>query len=490
MKHLALLVLLAACPHPPGPPKHFDALAPGDHVSDGTAYHVLGDGPVCVAISGGPGLDWKYLRSPELEKRVQLVYVEPIGSGASQRLPAGQTYTLARYVDQLERLRVVLRMDKLCLIGHSHGGTIAARYAIDHPDRVSALVLYSAPDRVDKEFAAAGAKNLERWKDEVWYADARAAFDATPKTDAEATALWPRAMKFLFADYTAHADEYARAIVPVTAAPDLAGDKTPVVLRPELGAIAAPTLVITAAMDWCCGEPYSAELAAGIKGAVVEKFVHSGHMSAPSRSPITSRRRSATSSPVVSNLPRQRRDRRLLLLQHLLERALRHLLAQPRGAIARGPADRGERDHARHGHGDLRGGLDDDHAIGGLAERALGGDDQAIEDRLGIGEHDLLAVAPREAARDRVVQRQIEARHGLAADGERAEQRVEDLRARRLAIAVLHGIEHLVAEDVDGGGEIDFGHGYHSVLPRDPHGRLWSALVAKRFSRSARLRSV
>ena len=278
MKRAALLVLLAACPHPAGPPKHFDALAPGDHLSDGTAYHVLGTGPTCIAISGGPGLDWRYLRSPELEKQLTVVYMEPIGSGASLRLAPGQTYALARYVDQVERLRVVLRLDRLCLIGHSHGGTVAARYAIDHADRVSALVLYSATDRSDKEFEAAGAKNLERWKDEAWYADARAAFDATPKTDAEATALWPRAMKFLFADYTAHADDYARAIVPVSAAPDLAGDKTPVDLRPELAAITAPTLVITAKDDWCCGEPWSTELVAGIKGAKLEKFEHSGHM--------------------------------------------------------------------------------------------------------------------------------------------------------------------------------------------------------------------
>ena len=168
---------------------------------------MLGDGPTCLAISGGPGLDWKYLRSPELEKQLRVVYVEPIGSGASQRLAPGETYTLARYVDQVERLRVVLRLDKLCVIGHSHGGTIAARYAIDHPDKVSALVLYSAPDRLSKDFVAAGVKSLERWKDEAWYADARKAFDTDPKTDAEATALWPRAMKFLFADYAAHAND-------------------------------------------------------------------------------------------------------------------------------------------------------------------------------------------------------------------------------------------------------------------------------------------
>ena len=86
MTRAALLVLLAACPHPPGPPKHFDALAPGDHVSDGTAYHVLGDGPTCVAVPGGPGLDWKYLRSPELEKQVQIVLQDSCFAEISRQL--------------------------------------------------------------------------------------------------------------------------------------------------------------------------------------------------------------------------------------------------------------------------------------------------------------------------------------------------------------------------------------------------------------------
>src|SRR6185503_19024963 len=77
---------------------------------------------------------------------------------------------------------------------------------------------------------------------------------------------------------------------------------------------------------------------------------------------------------------------------------------------------------------------------------------------LGIGEHVLLAVAPREAARDRVVQREVEARDGLAADRQRAQQRLEHLCARRIAIAVLGGVEDFIAEDADGMGELGGGH--------------------------------
>lgn len=45
-----------------------DRLAEGSHSfeADGLTlrYHVHGSGPVCVAVPGGPGIAWDYLRSP------------------------------------------------------------------------------------------------------------------------------------------------------------------------------------------------------------------------------------------------------------------------------------------------------------------------------------------------------------------------------------------------------------------------------------------
>ncbi|MEJ7599725.1 MAG: hypothetical protein WKG01_17595 [Kofleriaceae bacterium] len=134
--------------------------------------------------------------------------------------------------------------------------------------------------------------------------------------------------------------------------------------------------------------------------------------------------------------------------EYFLQLPLRHLLAQPRGAIARGAGDRRERHHARHRDRDQRGGLDHDHLIGGIAERAIDRDHQAIEHGLGVRQHDLLAVAPRKPARHRLVQREIETGHRLAADRECAQHRVEHLGTRRLALAVLGCLQHLVAQDV------------------------------------------
>ena len=45
-----------------------------------------GSGPVCLAHPGGPGFDGGYLASTELERAFTVVYLDPIGTGASEKL--------------------------------------------------------------------------------------------------------------------------------------------------------------------------------------------------------------------------------------------------------------------------------------------------------------------------------------------------------------------------------------------------------------------
>src|SRR5688500_16477108 len=84
------------------------ALTPGAHslTVDGIEqrYHVRGDGPVCVVHPGGPGVSWEPLRLPGVEESNTMVYVEPIGTGDSGRLPQPDSYTLARYATHLRAI--------------------------------------------------------------------------------------------------------------------------------------------------------------------------------------------------------------------------------------------------------------------------------------------------------------------------------------------------------------------------------------------------
>jgi len=101
------------------------ALRPGDHrapIHGATiAYHVFGSGPVVMVHPGGPGIEWSFVRMPRLEKFATVVYIEPIGTGASTRLTDPRGYTMDRYVSDVEGLRAHLGLETFVLLGHSHG---------------------------------------------------------------------------------------------------------------------------------------------------------------------------------------------------------------------------------------------------------------------------------------------------------------------------------------------------------------------------------
>jgi proline iminopeptidase len=219
---------------------------------------------------------------PELEKRLTLFYVEPIGTGASDRLPAGQHYGIKTTADQLEQFRAALQLGSMCLIGHSYAGAVVLRFAIDHPDRVSPLIVYDGIDRFGDDFVKAIEANVKWFEGKSWYKDAAAALlgpDAT--TDPGATEQWARVLPLYFDDFDAHADEYTAASrVPVSVAPMSARDpaEAKLDLRPELGAIIAPTLVLVGKRDFVTSEPFAREIAAGVRGARLIVLEHSGHM--------------------------------------------------------------------------------------------------------------------------------------------------------------------------------------------------------------------
>ncbi|MFI8008054.1 alpha/beta fold hydrolase [Streptomyces sp. NPDC086010] len=124
-----------------------DPLSPGTHSFEVGGiiqrYHVHGSGPVCVVHPGVPGADWTRLRAPALEKHLTMVYVEPIGTGASGRLPSHpHGYTRDRYSRFLELLINNLGVRRVHLLGHAHGALVAAHHAVHRPERLAGVVLH------------------------------------------------------------------------------------------------------------------------------------------------------------------------------------------------------------------------------------------------------------------------------------------------------------------------------------------------------------
>ena len=124
-------------------------------IHDGTTYDLTGpeDAPVVVLIHG-LGLTravWQWL-IPDLQKFRVLTY-DLIGHGETAS-PDGQP-TLKDLADQLAHLLDHLDIEKAAIVGFSLGGMIARRFAQDHRDRTTALVvLHSAHKRTETQQGA------------------------------------------------------------------------------------------------------------------------------------------------------------------------------------------------------------------------------------------------------------------------------------------------------------------------------------------------
>jgi proline-specific peptidase len=252
------------------------------------AVHRRGpSGPTLVCHPGGPGLSARYFGElAGLSEHLELILVDPRGTGATPRPVDRRAYAIADYVDDLEELREALGLARLNLLGHSHGGIIAAAYAAAHAQRVERLVLASTLARFHTEQEEAMRQGLERSHDEPWHADAVAALNAETagsfSSDEELRDLVFRELRLYFARYGEaerrylenFADELPNGDALLLFNTEIAGTFD---LRPQLSQIEADTLVITGELDFITGPVCSRELADQIAGAQETVLPNAGH---------------------------------------------------------------------------------------------------------------------------------------------------------------------------------------------------------------------
>ena len=106
----------------------------------------VGSGPVIVASHGvgSSGAVWDAMASV-LSQNYEVVAWDQPGHGASKHLDDPTAYNAATPYEALVKVINEARAanEQVILLGHSLGGYISARYAIDHPDHVAALILIS-----------------------------------------------------------------------------------------------------------------------------------------------------------------------------------------------------------------------------------------------------------------------------------------------------------------------------------------------------------
>lgn len=107
-----------------------------------------GEGFPLLVHHGGPGLDHTVI-APHLDplaEHLRLICYDHRGSGRSAR-PHGSSdpYHIDHFVSDIGGVAKGLGLDRFALLGHSFGGIVALHFALAHPDALSHLILVCSP---------------------------------------------------------------------------------------------------------------------------------------------------------------------------------------------------------------------------------------------------------------------------------------------------------------------------------------------------------
>ena len=248
-------------------------------------YTVRGSGLVLIAHSGGPGMDARdWDDFGRIDEFVTVVAIHPRGSGLSGPA-AGDAYLLPDYAADLQALRLHLGVDKPIVMGWSHGGMAAMQFAFTYPDSLSKLILFDTTAYFG-EFLGDLEAAVQEFKDEPWFetsfAALQAEWDGKYETDEDMSRLWAEEMKFYFRKFDERAAAYHERTrdLPIRIPPLRTFNEKEAAtmdLRPQLGRIIVPTLVIVGRHDFITNVAMAEEMVKYIPDARLEIFEDSGH---------------------------------------------------------------------------------------------------------------------------------------------------------------------------------------------------------------------
>ncbi|OLF16975.1 alpha/beta fold hydrolase [Actinophytocola xanthii] len=253
---------------------------------DGTllAQHVLGAGEPLVCLPGGPMQPSPYLGDlGGLSAHRSLVLLDPRGTGGSAVPEDPETYRCDRQVDDVEAVRARLGRERVDLLGHSAGASLALLYAARHPDRVARLVLVAPSTRVvGVEVTDRHRREVaERRRDEPWFPDAFAAFEriwAGEPTEADWDAITPFTHGRWDATRQALDAQDAERRNAEAAAHYYDGLPDPAATRAALTRLEAPVLLLAGEVDVALPPPCAAEYAALLPKAELAVQPAAGHL--------------------------------------------------------------------------------------------------------------------------------------------------------------------------------------------------------------------
>jgi proline iminopeptidase len=248
-------------------------------------YSVVGQGPVIIIQSPGWGIGCGFYERTLglLERNFTVVYHDTRGSGGSVPVTDPSSVNVGQFVSDLEALREHLGIQSFILLGHSHGGFIAMRYALKYPRQLRALVLVDAQLGVDEPRDDV-QRTLPKLAQDPRFAEAAGVFTGPWRmdTDEDITKLIDGTFPLFFFDPQSAAFGAARSILrsgTVTALPmrETTATNGQFLVRERLGEIAAQTLVLVGRHDFICSPVQARIIHEGIRGSQWVEFEHAGH---------------------------------------------------------------------------------------------------------------------------------------------------------------------------------------------------------------------
>jgi len=239
------------------------------------SWREVGSGEPLLLHPGGPGMSAACFGDlPELAAERTLLLLDPRGTGRSDRPASAAAYDLADYAGDVEEVRLQLGLERLDLLGHSHGGFVAMAWASAHPEHVGRLVLANTAARFTDAIRAARAARVALHEGQPYYADAVAALrlhaEGRYGSDEELRELYRREGRLLLAPGSQVDAELLDRAGANAAALRYFNEHVASGMdqRAALARVEAPTLVLTGELD-PFGESTAREIADALPNATL-----------------------------------------------------------------------------------------------------------------------------------------------------------------------------------------------------------------------------
>jgi haloalkane dehalogenase len=111
---------------------------------DGLRMHYLdeGEGRPVLLLHGEPTWSFLYRKMiPPLARVARVIAPDYFGFGRSDKPVDRAFYTYDRHVESIERLVEHIDLRDCCVVGQDWGGPIGMRLAVEHPERVTRMVM-------------------------------------------------------------------------------------------------------------------------------------------------------------------------------------------------------------------------------------------------------------------------------------------------------------------------------------------------------------